>query len=56
MYAMFAVLGLLCVGAVFFVARTKKKKNQEQVAGGKNLRFSTERLEAFADKFQTKVP
>ena len=54
MYAIFALLGLLCVGSVLFIARAKKKKKNKRETGEKQARFSTERLEAFADKFQTK--
>jgi len=54
MYAIFALLGLLCVGSVLFIARAKKKKKNKRETGEKQVRFSTERLEAFADKFQTK--
>jgi hypothetical protein len=54
LYAVCAVFGLLCVGCVFFIARTETKKTK--IKSEKRSRFDTERLEAFAGKFQTKVP
>ena len=49
-YAVVFLLGLLCVGCVFFIAKTAAKKKMS----GRKSRFDTERLEAFAGKIQTK--
>jgi hypothetical protein len=51
LYAVCALFGLICVGCAFFIGRTATKKNKPK----KKSRFDTERLEAFAGKFQTKV-
>jgi hypothetical protein len=51
LYAVIGGIGFLCIGSVWFIARTKKQKKS---AGQKKSKFNTERMEAFADKFQTK--
>jgi hypothetical protein len=51
LHAVCALFGLVCVGCVFFIGRTATKNNKPKRKSG----FDTERLEAFAGKFQTKV-
>jgi hypothetical protein len=48
-YAIFALLGLLCVGSVFYIARTEKKQKKPSDASSYAERFG-----AFAEKTQTR--
>jgi hypothetical protein len=52
-YALAGLLGLLCIGAVLFIARTKQKTKKEKTLGRQKSRFTAEYMDKFGEKLVT---